>query len=237
VLLRQEVSEGVEVLSVRGPVGERDAGSLVAAVERVLSLEPRAVVLDLNEATVLTPQAQAALQRLESVPNGWPRPSLVVCLPPEKAEDLGDLVVALDRDQALAHVDARPEWPRTQVVLEHGPQGPAQARAAVAQCAQQMGLEQIRDDLILVVSEMVTNAIRHASPPVCMEIEAGPESVLVSVWDGSPGRPMPRVADEEAEGGRGLLLVDLLCSEHGVRPQPLGKAVWARLPLPGEPRS
>ena len=120
--------------------------------------------------------------------------------------------------------------------VECGPQGPAQARRAVAECATRLGFGDVVDDLLLVVSELVTNAVRHGAPPVRLEVLADADAVHVAVGDGDPGLPRPREADAEAEGGRGMVLVELLAQEHGVEPQPPGKTVWASVPRPGVER-
>ena len=125
--------------------------------------------------------------------------------------------------------------PQHVLLVDHSARAPSQARAAVAACAASLGAEDAVDDLLLVVSELVTNAVRHGAPPVRVELSADGDRVLVCVADGSPGTPQPRVADEDAEGGRGMTLVDLLSSACGVRPQPPGKTVWASLPRRGRP--
>lgn len=228
MLLRSDRTDGVEVLAVEGSLLDADAQPLRSAVERALAEPARGVVLDLGSMTELSDGARAALKALGGLPSGWPLATLVVAGPPAGV-DLDGVVVATDRTQALARVDDRRERPRELLDLDSGPASAAQARAAVAACSDRLGLDEISDDVVLVVSEMVTNAVRHAEPPVELEIEVGEDDVVVSVRDGSSLAPVAREADVDAEGGRGMLLVDLLSHEHGVRSQPPGKAVWARL--------
>ena len=120
--------------------------------------------------------------------------------------------------------------------VECGPLGPGQARRAITECAALLGLDEVVDDLVLIVSEMVTNAVRHGAPPVRLEVLADDRVVRIAVGDGDPGLPLPREVDDDAEGGRGMVLVDLLAAEHGVRPQPPGKTVWASVPRSGGAR-
>jgi anti-sigma regulatory factor (Ser/Thr protein kinase) len=216
VLLRQEVADGVEVLSVRGPVGDADAGPLADAVQRALAGDPRAVVLDLAEVSSISDHARFALGSLPHEPAGFGRGALVVCPP------------SLGGSDALPHTDRRAQ-PRTFMDVEHSLHGPAQARAAVNACAHRLGLDEVCDDVVLLVSEMVTNAVRYAEPPVRLELQADDREVVVAVRDGSPQPPLAREADRDAESGRGMLLVDMLAADHGVRSDPPGKAVWARL--------
>ncbi|WP_171166892.1 ATP-binding protein [Streptomyces sp. I05A-00742] len=99
------------------------------------------------------------------------------------------------------------------------------------------------DGLLLIVSELVTNAVQHAallSPELTVEVSVGPAGVRVAVEDGHPYRPRPLVPDEERIGGRGLLLVQAVVDEAGgsydVEHTPGGgKVVWASLPFAEEP--
>lgn len=227
MLLRQEVSDGVEVLSVRGPVADDEAAPLVDAVRQALAAHPRAVVLDLAQVSDLSDRARSALGSLPPLDDGCDVASMVIC-PPAHTPDITGWLQASDRGSAMAKVDRR-SLPRTRIDVEHSEQGPSQARAEVTRCAEQLGLDAVCDDVLLLVSEMVTNAVRYAAPPVRLEISAGDDDVVVAVCDGSPQPPAWREQCDDAEGGRGMLLVHLLTEDHGVRTDPPGKAVWARL--------
>ena len=237
MLLRQELQDGIYRVAVGGPLSVADADVLVGEVRAVLALEPRGVVVDLTDATDVAEDALCELKRLSMQPSGWPRAALTFCSgQPAVLAGLAGLSVHADRADALRHIDDRSEAPRQRVSLQHTLDSPAEARAAVASFTERLGLQELFDDLTLVVSEMVTNAVRHADPPVVIEMQAEPDAVLVAVEDGSAARPQARAAGLDAEGGRGLLLVDLLSAEHGVRPGPPGKTVWALLQKrPGDP--
>ena len=227
MLLRQENCAGIAVLAASGPIGEAEAQGLVTAAQRMRTGEPRGVVIDLTDAPPLGEAAQGRLAALLELPSGWPRSPLVVC-PDTAVPDAPSAMSAPDRESALARVEERASRPRTRVQVPHDPSGPAQARAAVCD-SDHLQLNGVSDDVALVVSEMVTNAVRHAAPPVHLEVETTDDEVLVAVCDGSPETPALRDPDDDAEGGRGMVLVELLAAEHGVRVQPPGKAVWARI--------
>jgi len=83
--------------------------------------------------------------------------------------------------------------------------------------------------LELVVSELVTNAIRHGAGPITLSLSGAADGIRVGVDDRGSGRPTPRVASVRAPGGRGLRLVDRLSSDWGVdsHSEGEGKTVWA----------
>lgn len=233
MLIQHEVTEGVEVLSVRGPVSASDAPALAAVLVSAIELQPRGVLVDLVDAGELSDEALAVLDQAARQATGWPRPALVVCC--SRAELDAHLVtfdgpIHADRRAGLSHMDDRSDAPRRTVRLPHSLDSPGQARAIAADAVREFDCEDMPDDVALVVSELVTNAVRYAQPPVELEIEVSDDSVVIAVNDGSPGRPASPEQNDSAEGGRGLLLVDLLSAETGVRPQPPGKTVWASLP-------
>ncbi|MFJ5550345.1 ATP-binding protein [Streptomyces sp. NPDC093225] len=93
--------------------------------------------------------------------------------------------------------------------------------------------------LLLIVSELVTNSVRHArllSPEVAVEVAIGPEWVRVAVEDNHPYRPKALEADFGQTNGRGLLLVrEMTALAGGVcdveHTAGGGKVIWAALPL------
>ena len=93
----------------------------------------------------------------------------------------------------------------------------------------------VRDRARLLVSELVTNAVRHGAAPVSIEIACDRSAALaVRVTDGGRGRPALRSSTGGASaldrhGGWGLVLVDLLSDEWGVDEAAPGKTVWFRL--------
>ncbi len=83
----------------------------------------------------------------------------------------------------------------------------------------------------LVVSELVTNAIRYGEPPIQLRlIRDG--ALICEVFDSSSTTPHMRRARVLDEGGRGLLLVAQLTQRWGTRPTPTGKAIWCEQTLP-----
>jgi anti-sigma regulatory factor (Ser/Thr protein kinase) len=87
------------------------------------------------------------------------------------------------------------------------------------------------DNVELVVSELVTNAIRHADAPIRLRLIQD-QCLICEVSDGSAAAPHPRRARTLDEGGRGLLLVGQLTDRWGTRQTPTGKIIWAEQCLP-----
>jgi anti-sigma regulatory factor (Ser/Thr protein kinase) len=84
-------------------------------------------------------------------------------------------------------------------------------------------------DGLLVVSELVANAVRHGHAPVRLEVTGEPGRVMVEVHDAAGGGPVRHRPDDE--GGRGLHLVTALATNWGCarHDDGHGKYVWAEL--------
>jgi anti-sigma regulatory factor (Ser/Thr protein kinase) len=88
---------------------------------------------------------------------------------------------------------------------------------------------------VLVVSELVSNAIVHAASEVELDIDTGPGGVHVTVHDDSPDAPMAKGSLPHDPGGRGLAIVDQLADRWGwTSVEGNGKEVWCEL-LPDHP--
>ncbi|KAB8169727.1 ATP-binding protein [Streptomyces sp. 3MP-14] len=95
------------------------------------------------------------------------------------------------------------------------------------------GLVELTDEVALVVSELVANAVQHTR---CHAIRVrvtrlAPGSVRVAVVDKSHCLPVPRTSGAEDGSGRGLTLVEAVTTRWGADPLPWGKRVWADLEL------
>jgi anti-sigma regulatory factor (Ser/Thr protein kinase) len=114
----------------------------------------------------------------------------------------------------------------------------AEARAFASQFLEQLRTEwcAIADsradgELLLMVSELVTNADQHSNGPYILELEGTDSSVTVSVYDSSSAVPRRYPKDPRRIGRHGLEIVHALASEVTVERVPVGKRVRARFEL------
>ncbi len=108
------------------------------------------------------------------------------------------------------------------------------ARRWVAAALEGTSYDELVPDAELVVSELVTNALLHAVPPVELRVSVN-GVVRIEVADGSRRAPVRALARADAMTGRGLSLVAALAADWGVEPRPDGKVVWCELAPPGAP--
>jgi anti-sigma regulatory factor (Ser/Thr protein kinase) len=136
-------------------------------------------------------------------------------------------------------------WPlRSFLELGALPTAPACARLHAKQVLWEWGLESLSETVELLVSEIVTNAVRASQelvagrfggqrlaeiPTVRLWLSSDRTAVLIQVWDADHRLPERQEREPEAESGRGLLLVEALSAEWGsyVPNGWWGKVVWA----------
>ncbi|MFE8012050.1 PAS domain S-box protein [Streptomyces antibioticus] len=89
----------------------------------------------------------------------------------------------------------------------------------------------VAGDALLLLSETLTNAVQHAEGPLGLHVHRTATDLTVEVSDRSPQLPQPRMAGQDEESGRGLILVRALATGWGVRPTDEGKTTWFTLRL------
>jgi anti-sigma regulatory factor (Ser/Thr protein kinase) len=111
---------------------------------------------------------------------------------------------------------------------------PGLARAHVRGIANRAAVSDATcDDLVLIASELVTNAVQSGADDISISVVVSAEGFLLTVNDDGPGWPVMSGAPAAAEHGRGLAIVDHLADSWEVVPQARGKRVRATRGLPG----
>ncbi|MFD7645499.1 SpoIIE family protein phosphatase [Kitasatospora sp. NPDC059795] len=148
---------------------------------------------------------------------------LSTMLGPDAPSD--DVALLLARTRALHELDVA-DWE-----LRRDPSEVARARKVTATTLAAWGVEEAAFVTELVVSELVTNAVRYGLPPIGLRLIRDGDTLICEVSDGSSTAPHLRRARTFDEGGRGLLLVAQLCRNWGTRHTPRGKTIWAEQQL------
>ncbi|MFG2480465.1 ATP-binding protein [Streptomyces fagopyri] len=102
-------------------------------------------------------------------------------------------------------------------------------RLATAQL-DEWNLQGLADTAELLVSELVTNALRHTRGPLRLNLYARGSHLRCEVEDTDSTGPVRRFVDADAEGGRGTELLDLLTEAWGSTPTATGKTMWFEIP-------
>ncbi|MER6980303.1 SpoIIE family protein phosphatase [Streptomyces carpinensis] len=202
-----------------------------------------AVELELPEGCVLALYTDGLVEtRDEDIEAGMHRLGTVLAQPDRPLEELcsdvldtlstralfDDATLLLARTHALSPTQvASWDLPNEPVVV-------ADARALATARLTEWGLERLAATTELIVSELVTNAIRHGAGPITLRLIR--HQVLVcEVTDTSDTVPRLRHARVTDEGGRGLFLVAQLSTRRGTRFSPAGKTVWAEQEVNSNP--
>ncbi|AVZ76956.1 histidine kinase [Streptomyces lunaelactis] len=166
---------------------------------------------------------RAALSHPGRRPEESCRAVLDALLPARPRDDVA-LLIAQTRTLDADHVI---EW-----AVPFEPSAVGAMRAVVVEKLDEWGLSDLAFGTELVLSELITNAIRYGSAPVRVRLLRD-RTLTCEVSDGSSTSPHLRYAATTDEGGRGLFLVAQLSRRWGTRYTPEGKVIWAEQPLPG----
>ena len=111
-------------------------------------------------------------------------------------------------------------------------QAPGEARQAITRVLARSGVPQLIDDAQLLATELVTNAVRHATGPITVRAYLTDGFLHIEVCDSSTETPPKRrEARPDDEGGRGMELVEKLSSRWGYRVSGHSKVVWLDLSI------
>ncbi|MGK5446467.1 SpoIIE family protein phosphatase [Streptomyces radiopugnans] len=150
-------------------------------------------------------------------------------------DEVLDILGPGDRDDDIALLAARFDGiPPSDVAywyLDPRAQTARQARRLARRALERWELADLTDSVELLVSEVVTNAVRYAERPITLRL-LRTDVLRCEVGDDVPQLPRLRQARATDEGGRGLYLVNRLARRWGATRLSTGKVVWFELPMP-----
>ncbi|BDM69393.1 histidine kinase [Streptomyces nigrescens] len=167
---------------------------------------------------------RSALARPGRVPEATCAAVIEALLPARPSDDIALLVARTHRlgSERVA------EWD-----VPQDPAAVAPVRAACVRRLAEWGLAEIGFITELILSELITNAIRYGAEPIHVRL-LHDRALICEVSDGSSTSPHLRRAKTTDEGGRGLFLVAQYAQRWGTRYTPTGKIIWAECALHGE---
>ncbi|WP_445548306.1 ATP-binding SpoIIE family protein phosphatase, partial [Frankia sp. CiP1_Cm_nod1] len=144
------------------------------------------------------------------------------------------VAVQTDDDTALLVMTTYPSRPAlVDVALPAEPESAVRARSVVGRVLTGRRLAAVADDALLLVSEVVTNAVLHARSDLVLRVHQEGDRLRVSVDDREGTRmPRRRTSGDDRESGWGLMIVDVIARGWGVETTGDGKRVWFDLAIP-----
>lgn len=239
-----DLATGVVVVELHGLLDLQSASTVRAALLKAFARCPDGVIVDLAGLQVRH-RSQLTIFAAASGSHAGAGVALVLCAPSSDVARmmpgrvLGGVPVFPDRTAALTAIKATEvtTGQRLTLRLAAAPSAPGQARRAVSAACREWGLAALDGPAVLIVSELISNAVQHAGTDMVLRLTRREGHLHVSVQDFAPtGRPTPRGPDHAgsapAERGRGLHLVQTYSAAWGIIAAADGKAVWATLRVP-----
>jgi anti-anti-sigma regulatory factor/anti-sigma regulatory factor (Ser/Thr protein kinase) len=240
--IQHSTRDGCVVVALTGSIDLFSVSEIQRALLKDLSDQPFALICDLAGVDTLDPVCATVFSTVANHPaSRWPDTSFLLCgAQPPVAEILDRLQVPhflrlyADVDEAIDEAMARPPYLRDELRLDPTPAAAAAARAFVREVCRhwQHAIPDptVMDRAELVANELVTNAVVHAGTEIWVRLELRGDRLHIAVRDGSPRLLRPVPPDWQAEGGRGLRLIEHLARAWGVNRHPDGgKVVWCVL--------
>jgi DNA-binding CsgD family transcriptional regulator/anti-anti-sigma regulatory factor/anti-sigma regulatory factor (Ser/Thr protein kinase) len=240
--IRHSIQDGCFVVVLTGQITVATAPQIQRTLLRDLAEGPLAIICDLGGVDALDPVCATVFATVANHPaSRWPATNVLLCgAQPAVAEVLGGLRVRHSLplyDTLQEAVDAaadRPGYLRDELGLAPTPNAVAAARRFVGETLQSWRLGppdgELSEQAQLLADELVTNAVVHAQTDMRLRLELGGELLHIAVRDLDWRLPRPLPDDPQAEGGRGLRLVEWVAATWGAQHHPEGgKVVWCTL--------
>jgi serine phosphatase RsbU (regulator of sigma subunit)/anti-sigma regulatory factor (Ser/Thr protein kinase) len=215
---------------LEAPLGPPLGAGPVAFRQGDLRLEPGSILVLYTDGLVETRAgdtderidrvAEIALQWGDDI-SGLPEALVSDLCPSGSSDDVAILVARLMPIGELSSFET---------FIESDLTGADSARQFTSETLSRWSTAPIPGDLELIVSELVTNAIIHGSPPINLRLTHLGDEVLVEVDDGFDHTPHRRRPEPDEEHGRGLHIMTMLARRSGVSVGPEGKTVWCTIP-------
>jgi hypothetical protein len=234
-LVRRDLDECV--LAVSGELPLPPPELLTRPVSEALA-DPGRVLIDVSGLRLAAPAAVQVFPSMLARAGGWPGARLVLF---GTGTDLARTYTALrvtttvplaaDEASARPLLDRRPPAVARHLDLECASLSPRRAGLYVESACADWQLDQIRDDAVVVASELVANAAQHTGTACRLALRYGERGLTIAVYDQNPDLTLPLRSVSERGRGRGLFVVTSLSSDWGVSRGRAEKCVWAFLPV------
>lgn len=193
----------------------------MGTVQDAVAVGPPKLTLDLSQVTFIDSAGMRTLIMIERLA-AEQGVALTLTPAPEHVTELLRTAGVVDRgprDTQQASPAAHKFIERTELELPRDPHSPARARGEVRECVSGKGKQEVVATVVLLTSELVTNAVVHprgvGSTPIGMRVILYEDGVRVEVEDGGRGFDQAKTVPSEGEGGRGLFLVDRFSDHWG----------------------
>jgi hypothetical protein len=230
--------QGATLVTPSGVLDATTYATLRDALLKAAADEPRALIVDVGNLVIPSVHSLTVFSSVWMRVSEWP--GVPIMLVARRFATYAKLVgqsmarfvkVYADVPSAMASVGRPPHRRRDHIMLPSSPASSAAARAFVRSTCARWGLDGVREDALIVATELVENALRHSCGPVRLRLELRRGMLSVAVQDGSPRPAVLREAAHEALPSTGLHIVACLSRAWGSMPTADGKVVWATLRL------
>jgi anti-anti-sigma regulatory factor len=237
LVCESSVDPPLVMVRVTGQLSLATVPQIRMAVLKAIAEEPQAILLDVRGLTLIDDVHLTAFIALARHAAAWPSIPILLC-GPTPAVTAGVLRLAIDRhvimcaglDEGRRRALDRPLPDRVVHTFSPLPETAAQARGVTVDACHAWRLAHLAPSAELVVTELVSNAVRHARTTFNLTITRTDRKLHLAVRDyATPLARLVGPADETEPGGRGLLIVEALSTWWGCTPTRDGKVTWVTM--------